>query len=120
MVRPQSQRGVTMEAPRQATCPFCKGGISADVVQFGGNCPHCLLEIPGEEAPTDPGLVARQKAAAEAVGANPTICRVCSYFHDIGKILKPDYFTENIPHGHNPHDDLTPTMSSLIPMPDTS
>lgn len=54
------------------------------------------------------------EAAAEAVGANPTICRVCSYFHDIGKILKPDYFTENIPHGHNPHDDLTPTMSSLI------
>ncbi len=54
------------------------------------------------------------EAAAEAVGANPTICRVCSYFHDIGKLVKPDYFTENIPRGHNPHDDLTPTMSALI------
>jgi putative nucleotidyltransferase with HDIG domain len=54
------------------------------------------------------------EAAAEVVGANPTICRVCSYFHDIGKLVKPDYFTENIPHGHNPHDDLTPTMSALI------
>jgi len=54
------------------------------------------------------------EAAAEVAGANPTICRVCSYFHDIGKLVKPDYFTENIPHGHNPHDDLTPTMSSLI------
>lgn len=54
------------------------------------------------------------EAAAEAVGANPTICRVCSYFHDIGKLVKPDYFTENIPHGQNPHDDLTPTMSALI------
>ena len=54
-------------AVRSASCPFCKGGITADLVQFGGNCPHCLLEIPGEEAPTDPGAVARQKAAAEAV-----------------------------------------------------
>lgn len=54
-----------MTAPRPATCPFCKGTVSADIVQFGGNCPHCLLEIPGEEAPTDPGLVARNKLAAE-------------------------------------------------------
>lgn len=54
------------------------------------------------------------EAAAEKVGANPTICRVCSYFHDIGKLVKPDYFTENVPHGQNPHDDLTPTMSALI------
>jgi len=54
------------------------------------------------------------EAAAERVGANPTICRVCAYFHDIGKLVKPDYFTENILHGHNPHDDLTPTMSALI------
>lgn len=54
------------------------------------------------------------EAAAETVGANPTICRVCSYFHDIGKLVKPDYFTENIPHGENPHDELTPTMSALI------
>jgi len=54
------------------------------------------------------------EAAAEVVGANPTICRVGSYFHDVGKLVKPDYFTENIPHGSNPHDDLTPTMSALI------
>ncbi|MDD5199636.1 MAG: HDIG domain-containing protein [Terrimicrobiaceae bacterium] len=54
------------------------------------------------------------EAAAEAVGANPTICRVCSYFHDIGKLVKPEYFNENMPPGHNPHDELTPTMSALI------
>jgi len=54
------------------------------------------------------------EAAAESVGANPTICRVCSYFHDIGKLVKPDYFTENMHPGDNPHDDLTPTMSALI------
>lgn len=54
------------------------------------------------------------EAAAEAVGANPTVCRVCSYFHDIGKLVKPQYFTENIAADQNPHDDLTPTMSALI------
>ena len=54
------------------------------------------------------------EAAAEVVGANPTICRVASYFHDIGKLVKPEYFTENMPPGQNPHDDLTPTMSALI------
>ncbi len=54
------------------------------------------------------------EAAAERIGANDTICRVCAYFHDIGKLVKPEYFTENIPPGRSPHDDLTPTMSALI------
>jgi hypothetical protein len=54
------------------------------------------------------------EAAAEAVGANAAMCRVCSYFHDIGKLNKPEYFIENIGEGENPHDELTPTMSALI------
>jgi len=54
------------------------------------------------------------EAASEAVGANPTMARVCAYFHDIGKLVKPEYFTENMRPGVNPHDDLTPTMSALI------
>jgi hypothetical protein len=54
------------------------------------------------------------EAAAEAIGANPLACRVCSYFHDIGKLVKPEYFTENMGAGENPHDSLTPTMSALI------
>ena len=54
------------------------------------------------------------EAAAETVGANPTMCRVSAYFHDIGKLVKPEYFTENMRPGHNPHDELTPTMSALI------
>jgi hypothetical protein len=54
------------------------------------------------------------ESAAEIVGANPTMCRVCAYFHDIGKLVKPDYFTENMRAGRNPHDDLAPTMSALI------
>src|SRR6201993_32283 len=54
------------------------------------------------------------EAAAEAVGANATLCRVCSYFHDVGKLVKPQYFTENMSFERNPHDDLAPSMSALI------
>jgi putative nucleotidyltransferase with HDIG domain len=54
------------------------------------------------------------EAAAEKIGANATLCRVCSYFHDVGKLVKPEYFTENMNFEHNPHDDLAPTMSALI------
>ncbi|MDQ6623388.1 MAG: HDIG domain-containing protein [Verrucomicrobiota bacterium] len=54
------------------------------------------------------------EAAAEAIGANGTQCRVCAYFHDVGKLVKPDYFTENMNFERNPHDDLAPTMSALI------
>jgi putative nucleotidyltransferase with HDIG domain len=54
------------------------------------------------------------EAAAEAIGANATLCRVCSYFHDVGKLIKPEYFTENMSFERNPHDDLAPTMSALI------
>jgi putative nucleotidyltransferase with HDIG domain len=54
------------------------------------------------------------EAAAEAIGANATLCRVCSYFHDVGKLVKPEYFTENMNFERNPHDDLAPTMSALI------
>lgn len=56
------------------------------------------------------------EAAAEAIGANPLLARVGCYYHDIGKMLKPEYFTENqgLQGGRNPHDHLTPTMSMLI------
>src|SRR3989440_9823833 len=54
------------------------------------------------------------EAAAGAIGPNATPCRVCSYFHDVGKLIKPEYFTENMSFERNPHDDLAPTMSALI------
>lgn len=53
------------------------------------------------------------ESAAEAIGANAAMCRVCSYFHDIGKLAKPNYFIEN-QGDSNPHDELTPTMSTII------
>jgi putative nucleotidyltransferase with HDIG domain len=52
-------------------------------------------------------------AAAEAIGANPLLTRVGAYFHDIGKMNKPEYFVEN-QQGYNPHDKLSPSMSALI------
>jgi len=53
------------------------------------------------------------EAGAEAVGANPLLVRVGSYFHDVGKMLKPDYFIEN-QSGENRHDDLEPALSTLV------
>jgi hypothetical protein len=50
---------------------------------------------------------------AEAIGANPLLARVGSYFHDIGKMLKPQYFIENQT-GENRHDALEPALSTLI------
>lgn len=55
------------------------------------------------------------EAAAEKIGANAPMCRVCSYFHDVGKLKKPNYFIENQhDEAENPHNSLTPTMSSMI------
>lgn len=54
------------------------------------------------------------EAAAEAIGASATTTRVCAYFHDIGKLSKPEYFIENMDPANNPHDDLTARMSALI------
>lgn len=53
------------------------------------------------------------QSAAEKIGANASMCRVCAYFHDIGKLKKPEYFIEN-QGDYNPHDELTPTMSALV------
>lgn len=54
------------------------------------------------------------EAAAEAIGANPLLARVCCYYHDIGKLMRPEYFIENQRGGPNPHDHLSPWMSALI------
>ena len=51
--------------------------------------------------------------AAEAINAHPLLARVGAYFHDIGKIFKPEYFIENQGR-ENRHDRLSPNMSALI------
>ncbi len=54
------------------------------------------------------------EAAAEAIEANALLCRVASYYHDIGKINKADYFCENQGPGENRHLNLSPNVSLLI------
>lgn len=59
-------------------------------------------------------LGAMAEAAAEAVQANGLLARAGAYYHDIGKINKPDYFAENQQPGESRHEGLAPTMSLLV------
>ena len=54
------------------------------------------------------------EAAAETIGANPMLAKAAAFYHDIGKIKKPNYFVENQTSGENKHEKLAPSMSSLI------
>ena len=54
------------------------------------------------------------EAAAETVAARGLQARVGAYYHDIGKILKPDYFVENQGSATSKHEKLSPAMSLLI------
>ena len=54
------------------------------------------------------------EACADAIGQNSLLCRVASYYHDVGKINKPDYFCENQSDGVNRHMNLSPSVSLLI------
>lgn len=60
--------------------------------------------------------------AAEAIGANSLLCRVGMYYHDVGKLLHPEYFIENQTMRRSPkeapehHDKLNPSISSLVIM----
>ena len=53
------------------------------------------------------------ESCANAIGARALLCRVGSYYHDIGKIKKPEYYAENQT-GENKHDSITPHMSAKI------
>lgn len=54
------------------------------------------------------------EAAAHAIGANPLLVRVASYYHDIGKVKRPVFFAENQVGVKNPHDETNPSLSKLI------
>ncbi len=51
------------------------------------------------------------EAAADAIGANGLMARVSAYYHDIGKLRRPEYFSENQA-GYNIHDELSPRLSA--------
>ncbi|WP_424766228.1 HD family phosphohydrolase [Paenibacillus sp. sgz302251] len=54
------------------------------------------------------------EAAAEAIGADGLLCRVGSFYHDIGKTKRPNYFIENQTNIENPHDTIDPKLSKSI------
>lgn len=82
------------------------------------NPSHPLLERMREEAPGSyhhsKNIASLGENAARAIGADPLLTLVGGYYHDIGKMVRPEFFIENQSAGSNPHDELTPTMSKII------
>ncbi|MFA4984350.1 MAG: HDIG domain-containing metalloprotein [Candidatus Omnitrophota bacterium] len=56
------------------------------------------------------------EAACQAIGAHALLARIGAYYHDIGKLYKPDYFTENQEVINSRHENLTPTISKMVIM----
>ncbi len=52
--------------------------------------------------------------AVEAVGGDPIFARACAYYHDVGKLKRPYFFKENQLENDNPHNKITPNLSTLI------
>lgn len=71
------------------------------------------VEAPGTWAHTL-SMANLVESASRAVGANALLARVGTYYHDIGKLVKPGYFVENQAGGRNPHDKLKPAASAAI------
>jgi putative nucleotidyltransferase with HDIG domain len=79
---------------------------------------HKLLRMLAAAAPGtwnhSQQVAAIAEEAAEAIGANSLLCRVGSYYHDVGKLHKPEYFVENQYDGVNRHQTISPSVSVLI------
>ena len=132
------QGGLRFAMERWADVPFAFAGGLANIIIVSAVMPLLeaafklttdmkLLELSDQNHPLLRQLVVRApgtyhhslivgnlaEEAAEAVKANPLLIRVGAYFHDVGKIVKPEYFIEN--QGQlNRHDKLSPSMSALI------
>jgi cyclic-di-AMP phosphodiesterase PgpH len=82
------------------------------------NPSHPLLDLLREKAPGTYHhsftVADLSEAAAEAIGADPLLAKVGGYYHDIGKIVRPEFFLENQQNGLNPHDKLAPSLSKTI------
>lgn len=54
------------------------------------------------------------QVAADSIGEDPLVAKVCGYYHDIGKLIRPEFFIENDSFGVNPHESISPSLSALI------
>jgi putative nucleotidyltransferase with HDIG domain len=77
-----------------------------------------LLRVLRERAPGTYqhtlGVAQLASNAAEAIGGNRLLAEVGAYYHDIGKIFKPEYFVENMQENKSVHDRLRPSMSKMV------
>jgi len=102
--------------------PFLEAtfGVVTDISLLElGDVSHPLLQELVRRAPGtynhSMAVATLGETAADRIGANGLLVRVGAYFHDIGKMLKPHYFVENMIAGaENRHNQLAPTMSTLI------
>ncbi len=101
--------------------PFIESlfGVLTDISLLElGDVSHPLLQELVQRAPSTynhsitVGSIA--EAAADAIGGRGLLVRVGAYFHDIGKMLKPEYFIENQSPNDNRHESLIPAMSTLV------
>jgi len=54
------------------------------------------------------------ETAAEEINADPLLARVASYYHDVGKLKRPQFFVENQKNGVNLHSEISPWLSATI------
>lgn len=54
------------------------------------------------------------EAAADSLGMNSLLVKAGAYYHDIGKLRRPQFYVENQLQGENVHDDMAPTLSALV------
>jgi len=54
------------------------------------------------------------QVAADSIGEDPLVAKVCGYYHDIGKLVRPEFFIENDSLGISPHESISPSLSALI------
>jgi putative nucleotidyltransferase with HDIG domain len=101
--------------------PFIEGyfGILTDMSLLDlGSVSHPLLQSLNRLAPATYGHSMQvgtiAETAADAIGARGLLTRVGAYFHDIGKIIKPEYYTENQGEKENIHDKLEPQVSTIV------
>ncbi len=82
------------------------------------NPSHPLMERLRTETPGtyhhSQNIASLGENAARAIGADPLLTKVGGYYHDIGKMVRPDFFIENQSEDSNPHDELTPSMSKIV------
>ena len=131
--RPELLVPIAVEAARTALWTVAAGFLMTGLLPFVesffgvltdisllelGDASHPLLQELVRRAPSTynhsitVGSIA--EAAADAIGVRGLLVRVGAYFHDIGKMLKPEYFAENQSATGNRHDSLIPAMSTLV------